>query len=283
MSPYLQVVATATLFGTVGIFIKILHLPSTSVSFFRLVVPTVLLSIYFGYKRNNIFKNTTKGVLFVSLLNAIRIFLWLFAYLHTSVGNGVIILNTWPIFTVLLSSIMLKEKITKQKLLLVLLAFVGITIIFSNKEFSFQNKDFLGMLSMLFAAMLGAVTTISWKKQLVSYSTSESIFYQNLVGACLFLPFIFINSPKPSLNQTIVAIIYSLIVGLIAYIFWFSALKKIRASTLAIISYIEVVSAVVLAAIVLKEGITLNMAMGGGIILVVSYLARIEEKKNESF
>lgn len=280
MSPYLQIAITAALFGTVGIFIKILHLPSTTVSFFRLSVPTIILLLYFASKRKNIFKNTSKIVLFTSFLNAIRIFLWLFAYLHTSVGNGVIILYTWPIFTVLLSPLLLKEKISKQKMLLVFMAFIGIVIIFSNKEFSFQNKDFLGMSAMLVAAVLGAITTISWKKQLVSYSTTESIFYQNVVGAFLFLPFIFINSPAPSINQTIITCIYSLVIGLVAYLFWFAALKKIKASTLAIIAYTEVISAIVLAAIVLKEGITMNMVIGGGIILAVSYLARVEEKKS---
>ena len=63
-------------------------------------------------------------------------------------------------------------------------------------------------------------------------------------------------------------------IGLLAFLLWFSALKKVKASTAALLSYFEVISAIVLGVIFLKEGITLNMIIGGGIILTVSYFAR---------
>lgn len=168
----------------------------------------------------------------------------------------------------------LKEKLTRKKILLVLLAFIGIFIVFANKEFSFANKDFLGMSAMLISASLSAITTIFFKKELTNYSKYQLIFYQNAAGAIIFLPFLLINKPFPALPQVTVASIYSLIVGLIAFILWFSALKKTNASTVAIISYIEVVSALLLSALILKEAITWNMAVGGTIILGVSYFAK---------
>jgi len=273
-NPYLEVIISALLFGMGGILVKIIALPATTISFFRVAIPVLLLLIYFRFHKLNIFRKSSKAIIFISFLNALRIFLWQFAYLHTSIGNAVIILYTWPIFTVLFGPILIKEKLTRRNLILVLIAFIGIVIIFSNKNFSLQNKDFLGMISMLGAAVLGAITTILLKSQLKHYSKTETIFYQNIAGAVLFLPFIFINFPLPTISQTIIACVYASLIGLFAFLFWFSALKKINASTLAIISYIEVVSAVVLGIIILHEKLSWNMIVGGGIILIVSYFAR---------
>ncbi len=117
-NPYLEVIIASLVFGTVGVFVKVIDLPSTTISFFRLMVPTIVLAIYFLFRRKNILRDVSRIAIFISLLNAIRIFFWLFGYGHTSVGNAVLILYTWPIFTVLLSSIMLNEKLTGRKFFL---------------------------------------------------------------------------------------------------------------------------------------------------------------------
>jgi drug/metabolite transporter (DMT)-like permease len=273
-NPYLEVILAAVIFGTAGIFVKIIDLPATTITFFRVAAPTVILFIYFILKHKNIFKAASKMVIFISLLNALRMYLWLFAYLHTSVGNAVIILYTWPVFTVLFGPLIIKEKLTRQKLFLTLIAFIGIIIIFSSKEISFENKDFIGMLAMLVSAMLSAITTLLFKPESKRFSKQQLVFFQNVAGAVIFFPFLFINRPFPTMPQAALSTVYSALIGLVAFLLWFSALKKIKASTLAIISYTEVVSAIILGALILGEGITWNMMIGGGIILIVSYFAR---------
>jgi drug/metabolite transporter (DMT)-like permease len=277
-NPYLEVIIAAIIFGTAGIFVKIIDLPPTTITFFRVAAPTIILFVYFILKHKNIFKTATKMVIFISLLNAARMYLWLFAYLHTSVGNAVIILYTWPVFTVLFGPVIIKEKLTRHKLLLTLIAFIGIIIIFSNKEISFENKDFIGMLAMLVSAMLSAITTLLFKPQSKHFSKQQLVFFQNVAGAVIFLPFLFINRPFPTISQAALSIVYSALIGLVAFLLWFSALKKIKASTLAIISYTEVVSAIVLGVLILGEAVTPNMVIGGGIILSVSYFARNLDK-----
>lgn len=137
------------------------------------------------------------------------------------------------------------------------------------------------MLAMLISASLSAVTTLLFKLQSENYTKQQLVFFQNVAGAIIFLPFLFINQPYPNFSQSSLASLYSLLIGLVAFLLWFSALKKIKASTLAIISYTEVVSAIILGALILKEGITLNMIIGGGIILAVSYFARNMENKTK--
>ncbi len=277
INPYFEVIIASLIWGSAGIFVKLINLPATTMSFFRVTVPTLVLLIYFIYRGKNLFSTANKMAIFLSLITSARIFLWLFGFMHTSIGNGIIILYTWPIFTVVFSALLLKERITKQKLLLLLVAFVGIIIVFADKEFSFTNKDFIGMSAMLVSAMLSAFSTILFKKQLIRYSKLEMIFYQNFLGVFIFLPFIFINTPLPTISQIFISSVYSVIIGICAFLLWFSALKKIKASTAALLSYVEVIGAIILGVLILNESITWNMLIGGVIILTVSYFARKTE------
>lgn len=56
LNPYLAVIFAATIGGSSGVFIKLLNLPSTSMTFFRVFVPVAVLLIYFGWKKVKLFQ-----------------------------------------------------------------------------------------------------------------------------------------------------------------------------------------------------------------------------------
>ena len=216
-------------------------------------------------------------MLIASGLNAARMFLYFFAYLYTSIGNAVIILFTWPIFATIFSAVFLKEKVSKKTASLIGVAFLGIIIMYMNKEISFGNKDFIGTAAMLLSAIIFSITAVIFKKELKNYTKTETIFYQNLVGAIVFLPFIFINKPIPTIAQTGVASLYGFLVGIVAFLLFFFALKKLKMSHYSLFTYWEVPAALIFSAIFFKEVITLNMIIGGGFILVAGLLLRKEK------
>ncbi|MFO7977682.1 MAG: DMT family transporter, partial [Bacteroidales bacterium] len=193
LNPYLAIVMASTIGGSSGVFIKLLGLPSTSITFFRMFIPVAVLLIYFAWKRKPLFRGNYGIMLVASGLNAARMFLFFVAFLYTTIGNAVIILYTWPIFAVLFSALFLKEKITLRTVLLIGMAFLGIVIMYINKEISFGNQDFVGMAAMLLSAIIFSMTAVIFKHKLKDYGKTETIFYQNLLGAIIFTPFIFIN------------------------------------------------------------------------------------------
>ena len=92
-------------------FIKLINLPATTITFFRMFVPVAILLGYFCWKKIKLFKGNYGYLLLASSFNAVRMFLYFLAYLYTSVGNAVIMLFTWPIFATIFSAIFLKEKV----------------------------------------------------------------------------------------------------------------------------------------------------------------------------
>jgi len=274
LNPYLAIIIAATIGGSSGVFIKLLDLPATTITFFRMAVPVVVLLAYLKHKGTTFFRGNYRIMMLASVLNATRMFFFFVGYLYTSIGNAVIILFTWPIFGSLFSAIFLKEKISGRTATLIMLAFMGIVIMYSEKEIGFGNEDFIGMAAMLFSAILFSITAVIFKKELVNYSRTETIFYQNLVGAFVFLPFLFINTPFPTALQAGVASLYGFLIGIVAFVLFFFALRRLKMSHYALFTYWEVIAAIFFGVVFFQEEITLNMILGGGLILATGILLK---------
>ncbi len=274
VNPYLAIIIAATIGGASGVFIKLIDLPATTITFVRMAAPVIILLGYLYYKGIKLFKGNYRMMMVASVLNTVRTFLFFVGYLYASIGNAVIILFTWPIFGTLFSAIFLKEKVSVRTAILIALAFLGIVIMYINTEIGFGNEDFIGMAAMLFSAIFFAMTAVIFKQKLHVYSRSETIVYQNLVGAVVFLPFVFINMPAPSALQISAASLYGVLIGVFAFMMFFYALKRLKMSHYALFTYWEVIAALFFGVLFFGENITWNMVVGGGLILATGILLR---------
>lgn len=280
MNPYLEVLTAAAIWGSAGVFIKLINLPASTVVSLRLGIASIVIAVYLITQRKSLARPNSL-MISASILNGIRSYLYFLAYSLTSIGNAVIILYTWPFFASFFGSVYLKERLGFKKIILLFLAFVGIVIMFSGKEITFENKDFIGMNVMLVSSAIYGLIVPIFKKGLTSHTRTETIFYQNIAGAILFLPFLFINKPFPTFTQVSTAAAYSLLIGIVAYIFFFNALRKIPTATASLLSYFEVISALAFGVILFKEQITLNMITGGILIITTSILITRFDRKKE--
>lgn len=264
---YLINFLAATIAASSGVIIKTARLPSTTMTFFRLVVPTIILFFYLKFKKIKLFRGNYKIMLLSSFLNAVRMWFYILAFKFTTVGNGTIILFTWPVFATIFGTIFLKEKLEKKVLVLILSSFIGVIIVSFSRGISFKNNDFNGMVIMLFSAIIFALTTIIFKKEAENYSKEETVFYQNILGAIIFLPFVFVNRPLPTFFQVSLGLSYGILVGVVAFILFFYSLKRLEISKYSLITYWEVPCATFFGIIFLGEKISWNTFVGGGLIL----------------
>jgi drug/metabolite transporter (DMT)-like permease len=281
MNPYFELLIVSVIFGLSGSFVKFLHLPSTTLTFFRVTVPTVILFIYLSYKRVRLFKANNKMLLIASTINAIRLYLYFIAFNLASIGNATLATSTGIVFLFIFSFIFLKEKVTSKKIILITTAFIGLCVLYSNQPVSFANKDFVGMSLAILSTAMYQFTVIIFKKELHRYSKTETVFYQNVVGTFVFLPFLFINKPFPALWQISVASTSGFLIGLVAFVLYFSALRKVS-PTAASLAMIDTVLSVLFGIWFFHEHLTGNMIIGGILILCTSVFISLEmnRKKN---
>lgn len=275
MNPYVELLIVSFLFGTSGSFIKILHLPSTTLAFFRVGIPTIILFFYLTRKKIRLFHGNIRWLLIASVINAVRLLIMFMAFNIASIGNASIASSTGTLFLFMLSFIFLKEKITLKKTVLLFASLIGVAVLYSNQPMSFENKDFVGMSLAILSSVMYQFTVIIFKKELHKYSRTEAIFYQNVVGAVLFLPYLIFNRPFPAPWQLTVASVSGLLMGLVAFILYFSALKKVS-PTAASIAMIDTVISVVLGVVLFGEHVTGNMIAGGVILLLSSFFINSE-------
>jgi len=276
ISPYFKIIAAAVIFGSSGAFVKYLTLPVGVITFFRMAIPAVLLYLYFVITRHRIPWRGSSVMLVASLLNALRLYFYFMGYTYTTIGKAVILLYTWPIFAMLFGMIILKEKINTRKLVLMLTAFSGVVLIYNGKDAGMKSDEYLGLAAITFSAMIYSITVVLFKKESVRFSSWETVFFQNLLGTFIYFPFLFLVDYQMQVNQALAVATYGLLIGLAGFGLFFSSLQDLKASTVSFLNYIEVVSAITLGIIFFNEKPTMEMFMGGALIIAAATLVQKE-------
>ena len=153
--------STFAIWGTVGIFVKYIPLNSGLIAFDRSVVGMLfLLFVKFCTKSRFDFATIRKSLPLLCLNGALLGFNWILlfeSYNFTSVAISTICYNIGPIFVMLFSPVVFKEKLTAVKLLCIFSALFGIVCVSGVfEESAVSVKDLIGIALGLSAALLYA-------------------------------------------------------------------------------------------------------------------------------
>ena len=210
------------------------------------------------------------------------------SYRYTSVAVGTLCYYLAPILVILVSPVVLKEKLTAKKVLCVAAALLGMVCLSGVLQTGMpQGAEMKGILFGLAAAVFYACI-VMMNKQINGISGTEKTVLQLGISALVLLPYCLLTvdgtavsfDGKTVLLLAVVAIVHT---GL-AYALYFDALGKIPGQTAAILSYIDPVVAVLASVLLLREPMLPAEAAGAVLILgaaVVSeaQLPRKEHKK----
>ncbi len=198
------------------------------------------------------------------------------AFRYTTIANVYILHYTAPIFALILSVSILKERFEIQSALAILLSIAGIVMMFSS---SFSSVFDLGAwLALASGISYGILIVIN--KFLVSKGRYMSLlFWQTVPIFLLMSPFLFTELPTP-LDIVIIAS-QTLLVGVIATIVYFAGLSSIKAQHAGIIAYIEILFAVSLGFIFFREFPGTMTWIGGALIILSGIWITITEARRK--
>ncbi len=283
-SPGLLVLVAAAIWGTSGVAIHYADLPSGIIAFFRMAVPAIVLGGWFLVRRYRLSRDGLLLKLGASSINAVRMYFFFTAYRLTSVANAVVSLYTWPIFAAVFARIILGEKISGRRAILLLLAFTGIPLLYLpalTSPDSSGMEDILGITSMLLSAALHGIVIILLKLARPGKSRFESTFFQNVVGAFVFLPVLLFSDVSISSFQVGVGIYLGFFVGVVGFTLFFMGLHSASAAHVGNLAYFEVIVAVALSVLILREPLRWNTVAGGALIVVSVLLShRYSQRKD---
>lgn len=280
INPYREVIIASIIFWSTGVFVKYLDMSAASTAFFRLVVPTVVIGARMLYTQKTFWKKGDAKILVsISVLNALRMYLYFVWFTMTSVGNAVVSLYAGPIFAMLFAVGLLREKMNKIKYVSIVLAVCGIGVIAYGKWLSLMSSDLIGIGAILLSAVVWWYLKILLKTGLHTYDKLSMVFHQCRLWTILFFPFVLFARPLPNSFQIELGAVYSFLIGIVWFWFYFSALKKIDVTVFSILQYFEMVAAILLARIILWEPLTWPLLLGAILIVSSGLVLRFETKE----
>jgi RarD protein len=281
-----KLIAAMLIFGSIGVFVKNIDLSSSEIALLRGVIGSIfLLCVSLLLKRKFSFKEA-KGNLFLLLLSGAAIgFNWIFlfeAYHYTTISNATISYYFAPIFVMIAAPFILQEKLTPFKVGSIIAAMIGLFLIANNGGSSDGSYNHTaGILYGLLAAALYA-SAILMNKFIKNLSGFEITLIQLMMASLVLVPYVFIKDSFSFSGLEGHSIVLILIVGVIhtglAYYLYFGAIKELKGQTIAVLSYIDPIFAVIIAAVLLGESMGVLQIIGGVLILGSTFLSGIEER-----
>ncbi|MBO5646208.1 MAG: EamA family transporter, partial [Clostridia bacterium] len=173
---------------------------------------------------------------------------------YTSVAVATVCNNVAPVFVVLLSPLLLKEKITRLQLFCTAVAFSGVVLI---------SDVFGGSVGQLRGVLLGLVAAISYcgiifcNKKVVKVGGLERTFFQMLFAAIITFGYVFFAVDTDALTFPRHSVLMLAILGIvhtgISFGLYLPVLERVRAQTASLLSYIEPLVAIIVSALVLHQ------------------------------
>lgn len=283
-----MLLAAMGIFGTVGLFVRYIPLPSAAIALSRAMLGLLFLCVLMAITGKRPDKTAIRKNLLLLLFSGMAMGLnWLLlfeSYRYTTVATATVCYYFAPVL-LLLQSPLLGEKLSVQKLLCVLVALGGIVCISGVlRDAPPQPKELLGIAFGLGAAFLYA-SVMFLNKKLPPMASYDKTILQLAGSILVLLPYLLLTESLSEFSLTglqwgLLAVMGILHTG-IAYALYFRSLEKLSAKTISVLCYLDPVIAVVLSAVFLREPLT-PLGIFGTVLVLGSALYSELPKQQKS-
>ena len=280
----LSLIASMCIFGTIGLVRRYLPVPSGFLAMARGLLGALFLLALVHLRGNRLDRDAIRPMLSRLLLSGAMIgFNWILlfeAYRYTTVAIATLCYYMAPVFILITVPFVLHERLTLRKALCVLAALLGMALV-SGVSGSAGAVDWRGILCGLGAAVLYACVVIVNKFIRYVPAYDKTIVQIGTAGAVL-IPYVIVVEGFSEVHFTPTVVLMLLLAGLVhtgcAYALYFGSIDALSAQTLALLSYLDPVIAILLSALVLRERMTGAQAIGAILILCAAVVAELPER-----
>ena len=268
---YFKYIASLLLFGSNGIVASHISLTSYEIVFSRTLIGSMFLILIFIFSRQKVqfWKNKSHS-LYLVISGVAMGASWMFlyeAYVQVGVSVATLAYYCGPVIVMILSPILFKEKMTWAKLSGFLAVLIGMVCV--NAQALSAGGNPWGLVCGILSAIMYAFMVIFNKKS-VSITGLENPMWQliaSFITVAIFLGLRqgFTISIEPG---DLAPILFLGVVntGLGCY-FYFSSIGYLPVQTVAILGYLEPLSALIFSAAYLGETLSFLQKVGAGLIL----------------
>lgn len=286
MKERLKFITSTVLFGTIGLFVRFVDMPSEAVALYRGMIGALFIFLFLTATRRPPDMKAVRNNLPWLLISGICLGLnWIFlfaAYVNTTVALASLCDYMAPILVVVFTPLVLKEKLDLRKIPCIIAAFAGIVL--ASGVIGGGLVGPVGIASGLAGAVAFAILVFCNRK-LHDISGFDRTLVQLAVSALTILPYVLVKNgglpmPKDLLSGTIILMLGVLHTG-IAYCLYFRGVEKLPVQSAAILGYIEPVVSILCSAVFLHEKLGWYGWLGAAMIIASTVISEMIPHKTQ--
>jgi len=274
----LEGITAGALFGTAAIFIRLLGgLSVFSIALWRLIIASIFLALLLIVLKRpfaqNLFKKNLPQILVLGFLLGLHFILFVSAVLDTTILNATVLVNTTPIWSMFVSSLVFKLKPSRLAVVGILTSFFGVGIItYGDASSRMWTINLKGDLEATVAAVVEAFY-LSYGRgvrrrlpllslMLTIYVASAfTVLVWGVVSRSHFTVLI-----QPGLILALIGL--GLLPTALAHTFYFSSLSNLKSFETATMALLEPIGATLLGVAILAQVPDALFVLGAAFVLV---------------
>ncbi len=287
-----SVLLAGILWGVINIFVKTLSahgLDALQISAIRMVVAAVIFPLVVLIKDPSKMKIRLKDFWIFVGTGIISIVLFNTCYFYTMINSqasvAVVLLYTSPVFVMLLSALIFKEKITLQKIIALILTVAGCVLVAGVIGGTYTITPFViltGIASGLFYALYSIFGNFGLRR----YDPSTVTAWTFLFAVVVAVPLGKVGKTVAVLRQEPVLILYAVGIGVVStilpYFFYTWGLNRMDPSKAAIIVAVEPLVGAVIGMTVFHEPHNILKLIGISLIIAAIVLLNLKWEKRSA-
>ncbi len=271
------------IYGTLGVFVRYAGQSSTLVALARSSIGTLFLLGLMAVKHQKLdwpaIRRNWKPLLIAGVLLGLNWVTLFEAYEYTTVAVATLCTYMNPVIIVLGAAVLMHEKLTARKLACIGAALVGMVFVSGVADSGLPSAgEARGILLGLLTAVLYGTIVLS-NKYLRGISAYDRTVVQLFITTLVLLPYCALRGDFADLHITAAQGVLLVILGVVhtgfAYSLYFGSMADLPAQTLAILSYLDPVTAVLLSALVLHEPMSAFELLGAVCILGAAVVSEL--------
>ena len=283
-SSYLVFISAMLIYGTIGVFRKFIPLSSGLLVFSRGIIGGLFLLLFVKCRKGSLRLGVSRKKVILLILTGFAIGInWILlfeAYRFTSVSVATLCYYMQPTLLILCSPLAFGEKITLKKGLCALASVGGMVLISGvvGADHPLGQSDGIGIALGLGAAVFYTLVIILNKKNPVDNIYGKTTV-QLFSAALILLPYLLLTEGFVGISLDPLSVVMILVVGIlhtgVAYAMYFGSMGKLSSQTVAVLSYIDPILALILSFSVLGETMTAYQIIGAVMIIGAAIISEM--------
>lgn len=272
MNPLLAIHVAVALFGSAGLFGRILDLPPTVIVLGRVVFASVALGAVMAMRRkppsgdSGARRHTSAAAHApLGLLLAVHWVSFFAAIQMSSVAVGLLTFSTFPVFTALLEPFVPGERFDRRSLLAAFVTLVGIALVVPTPDPA--DPIARGALWGVFSGATFAVLSLANRHRVRRESALRLALLQDSWAALFLAPFAVLAPRWPTPTEGALLVVLGVVFTAGAHVLFIRGLRGVSAGRASVITSLEPIYGVALAWLLLQERPELRTLLGGALVL----------------